>query len=334
MTTSAALSAAAAPLNILVLLPVSSEQRARLEAAAPGAAFTYTGLTAEGAGLVLGGSVSSEQVAQADVIVGNIDPALLAHAGRLKLLQLNSAGYDNYLKAGTLPNAAALASASGAYGQSVSEHLFAMLLGLMKRLPAYRDAQHARAWEDLGPVRTLVGAHVLVLGAGDIGGHFARLCAALGARVTGVRRHVGELPEGFEAMGTMDELPELLGEADVVASFLPSTPATRGLADAAFFGRMRAGSFFVNGGRGDFVDEGALAEALRDGHLAGAALDVTSPEPLPAESPLWDEPACFITPHVSGGFHLPVVLDNVVSIAAENLGHLQAGEPLRNLVQR
>lgn len=311
-------------MNVLVLLPVSAAQRARLEDAAPGATFAYA--TAADA--------TDEQVAAAEAIVGNLPPARLAAARGLRLLQLNSAGYDDYLAAGTLPAGAMLASASGAYGQAVSEHMLAMLLSMMKRLPAYRDAQRAHEWVDLGSVTSLSGARVLVLGAGDIGTHFARLCAALGARVTGVRRRPSEPHAPFSAMGTFDELPGLLPQADVVASVLPSAPGTRRLADAAFFSAMRGGAFFVNAGRGDLVVAEDLVAALESGHLAGAALDVTDPEPLPADHPLWDAPGAIVTPHVSGWYHLPVTLDNIVGIAADNLARLARGEKPRNLVER
>lgn len=311
-------------MNVLVLLPVSAAQRARLEDAAPGATFAYA--TAADA--------TDEQVAAAEVIVGNLPPARLAAARGLRLLQLNSAGYDDYLAAGTLPAGAMLASASGAYGQAVSEHMLAMLLSMMKRLPAYRDAQRAHEWVDLGSVTSLSGARVLVLGAGDIGTHFARLCASLGARVTGVRRRPSEPYAPFSAMGTFDELTELLPQADVVASVLPSAPGTRRLADATFFSAMRGGAFFVNAGRGDLVVADDLIAALESGHLAGAALDVTDPEPLPADHPLWDAPGALMTPHISGWYHLPVTLDNIVGIAAENLARLERGEKPRNLVER
>ena len=166
--------------NVLVLLPLDERQRACLEAGAPNAHYTYV---AAKPGAMLG-KPSAEQVADADVIVGNVDPKMLAGAGSLRLLQLNSAGYDNYLAAGTVPASAALACATGAYGQAVSEHLFAMLLAMLKRLPGYHELQRAHEWGDLGPVRTLAGANVLVLGTGDIGSHFACLCAAMGTRVT------------------------------------------------------------------------------------------------------------------------------------------------------
>lgn len=309
--------------NVLVLLPLNDSQRATLEGAAPAAAFTYTDY-----------EPTSNQVASADVIIGNLAPKRLGEAKRLRLLQLNSAGYDNYVAAGTLPEDAMLASASGAYGQAVSEHVLAMVLSMLKRLPAYRDSQRTHDWIDHGPVTTPKEAQVFVLGTGDIGGHFARLATALGAHVTGFRRHAGEPPAGFESVHTMDELPSLLGQADVVASFLPSTPATRGLVDRDFLAAMRPGSYLANGGRGDLVVTKDLVAALESGHLAGAALDVTSPEPLPADSPLWDAAGAFVTPHVSGGFHLPAVLDNICVIAAENLRRLAAGEEPRNLVRR
>ena len=320
---------AGSTLSVLVLPPFNERQRTRLETSAPHARFTYV---TPKPGTILG-NPTSDQVAEADVIVGNLSPKRLSEATSLKLLQLNSAGYDNYLAVGTLPADLALCCAVGAYGQAVSEHLFAMTLALMKRLPGYHDLQHAHNWGDLGPVTTLAGARVLVLGTGDIGSHFAQLCQAMGARVTGANRHGGEAPAGFETVHPIDELPQILGEADVVASFLPSSPATQGLADAAFFSAMRPGAFFANGGRGDLVVADDLVATLSSGHLAGAALDVTSPEPLPEDSPLWDAPNLLITPHVSGGFHLFTVLDNIAGIAAENIAHLEAGEPLRNLVR-
>ena len=263
------------------------------------------------------------------MILGNIDPDMLTACEHLQLLQLQTAGYDDYLAAGTVPADAKLSCSVGAYGQAVSEHMFAMVLSMMKRLPGYHDLQRKHRWEDLGPVTSLKNANVLVLGAGDIGGHFATLCRNMGAHVRGIKRHPLVYPIVFEDMDGMDALSERLAEADVVASFMPSTPETRGIANAEFFAAMKPGAFFANGGRGDLVVADDLVAALESGHLAGAAFDVTDPEPLPETSPLWDAPNMLITPHVSGWFHLAATLNNVVDIAAENLRHLQAGETLR-----
>lgn len=309
-------------MNILVLVPANDEHKATLEAAAPEASFVYTSP----------GAATDEEVAAADVIVGNLAADRLGATTRLRLIQLNSAGYDDYVAAGTLPAGAALCCATGAYGQAVSEHLFASVLAVMKKLPGYRDLQRSRRWGDLGEVRSPAGANVLVLGAGDIGTHIATLFAAVGSHVTGVRRSLVAAESPFERMATMDELAELLPEADVVASVLPSTPQTRGLADAGFFARMKEGAIFANAGRGDLVNQSALLSALQSGHLAGAALDVCTPEPLPGDDALWTAPNLLLTPHVSGFYHLPVTLDNIVSIAAGNIRALLSGGELRNRV--
>ncbi len=129
------------------------------------------------------------------------------------------------------------------------------------------------------------------------------------------------------------DLPALLPAADVVACFLPSTPQTRNLADASFFQAMRPGSYFVNAGRGDLVDQDALCDALESGHLAGATIDVTSPEPLPADSRLWIQKNALVTPHVAGFWHLPVTRENVRDLALENLRRYARGEELRNVVE-
>lgn len=309
-------------MNILVLVPANDEHKATLEAAAPEASFVYTSP----------GAATDEEVDAADVIVGNLAADRLGTAARLRLIQLSSAGYDNYIAAGTLPAGAVLCCATGAYGQAVSEHLFASVLAVMKKLPGYRDLQRSRRWGDLGEVRSPAGANVLVLGAGDIGTYIATLFTAVGSHVTGVRRNAVAEAAPFERMATMDELAELLPEADVVASVLPSTPQTRGLADAGFFARMKEGAIFANAGRGDLVNQSALLSALQSGHLAGAALDVCTPEPLPGDDALWTAPNLLLTPHISGFYHLPVTLDNIVSIAAGNIRALLSGDELRNRV--
>ena len=204
-------------MNILVLIPASKKHKAELEGAAPDAELAYSSIEA----------ATDKQVASADVIVGNLPAARLHTASHLQLIQLNSAGYDKYAAPGALPAGAVLCCATGAYGQAVSEHLFAEILAVMKKLPGYRDLQHSHQWDDLGEVATPAGANVLVLGAGDIGTHLAALFSAVGSHVTGVRRHAVTAQAPFERMATMDDLPALLPHADIVASVLPSTPATR-----------------------------------------------------------------------------------------------------------
>ncbi len=309
-------------LNVLCAVPMDKGQRARLEREVAGCAVVYA--DADG--------VADGEIAAADVILGNVAADRIGASPRLKLMQLNSAGADAYVAPGVLAPGTVLACARGAYGQAVSEHALALLLCLMKKLYRYRDSQGAAAWEDAGAVASPEGTRVLVLGAGDIGSAFARLARGVGAHVTGVKRNTAVLPDGFDAVAAMDDLPGLLPQADAVVSFLPGGPATDGLADAAFFARMRPSAYFVNAGRGGLVDQGALLAALEEGRIAGAALDVTSPEPLPAESPLWRAPNLVITPHVAGGYHLPQTLRRVVDICIANAGRLVRGEEVANVV--
>ena len=307
---------------VLVTLPLTEEQKRDFGALVETANGTCAFVPAN--------EVTAQDVHDAAVILGNVPADMLREAQQLQWLQTSSAGYDHYLA--VLPEGALLTCASGAYGQAVSEHMLAQLLCLMKKLHLYRDNQHAGAWTDEGPVTTLVGAKVLVLGTGDLGSSFARLVCALGAEAWGVRRKVSEPVEPFTQMYSLDQLTEVLPQADIIASVLPSTPQTKGLANADFFSAMKQGAFFVNAGRGDLVVSEDLCAALASGHLAGAALDVTNPEPLPADHPLWQQPNAFITPHISGWWHLQATVDNVVGICRSNLEAYLSGKPLRNVV--
>lgn len=313
--------------SLLVVLPVTPEHVERLCDAAGSPRLTVR----------RPGEATEEDVAQADAIVGNVPPALLAHASSLRWLQLSSAGYDAYIAPGVLPADVLLTCSVGAYGQAVSEHLAVMVLTLQKKLHLYRDDQRDPdgRWRDHGVVSSPVGSRVLVLGTGNIGAHFATFFHALGAHVTGAFHHLpAQAPACYDEVRSFDELEHLLPMADVVACFLPSTPETRGLVDADFLARMRPGAILANGGRGDLVDTDALVEALESGQVGGAALDVTNPEPLPTDHPLWNCENALVTPHVSGFWHLPVTLENVVDICEENLRRYVADKPLRNLVSR
>lgn len=306
--------------NILVVMPAADSHRRQLEAAAPGAVFTYASSPAE------------EDVARADAIVGNIRPELLAHAKNLKLLQLNSAGSNPYLSLPAVCPGARLCCATGAYGLAISEHMMGVLLELMKKLALYRDNQFEGRWQDLGPVTSVYGANVLVVGMGDIGTSFARLCAAFGARVTGVRRCAGEKPDFVESIRTPADLDALLPEADVVFLSLPETPETIGLMSDQRIALMKETAYLLNCGRGSAVDQAALLRAVRAGKLAGAGLDVTTPEPLSQDHPLWREPRIVITPHVSGQYHLAETHNRIVALACRNLRALQSGGPLESEV--
>ena len=172
---------------------------------------------------------------------------------------------------------------------------------------------------------------------GDIGSNFARRAHMLGAEVVGVRRtvHPGTpCPDYCLRVVAQSQLDEELPEADLIALSLPGTPETNKLFNAERFARCKDGAILINVGRGTTVDSDALVEALRSGKIFGAGLDVTDPEPLPADHPLWGEPGAIITPHNSGKFSLPKTLDNIVDIFIHNLKRYAEGLPLDNQVSR
>lgn len=302
--------------NILVVMRAEPQHLETLQKAAPGAKVIRQSVK----------ELTPAQVAQADVVVGNIPANFLPHMKKAKLLQLNSAGVGpEYLALReTLPDLT-LCCASGAYGQAISEHMLASLLALMKRLHQYRDGQQTARWESRGPVNSPRGAKVLIMGLGDIGGQFAKIMRPFDAEVIGIRRRLSAPPEGVRRIATMDELDSLLPWADVIAMALPETEDTRHVMDKKRFQLVKPGSYFLNVGRGSAVDQDALIDALRTGRLAGASIDVTSPEPLPQDHPLWQEENLLLTPHISGGYHLMQTLNNIHAIAAHNISALPDG---------
>ena len=215
---------------------------------------------------------------------------------------------------------------------AISEHMLASLLMLMKKLDRYYENKQHCLWRDEGSVRSVYGSCVVILGFGDIGQEFAKRVKALGSYVIGVRRHKGTKPEFVDEVVTTEELDNLLPRADVLAMSLPNTPQTYHILNAERFAKMKKGSYLLNVGRGTSVDQDALLAALQDGTLAGAAVDVTDPEPLPTDHPLWKAENLLITPHCSGAYHLQETLERIIRISAENLEHFEKNEPLRNEV--
>ena len=270
--------------------------------------------------------------ADAEIVIGNPPMEALESNANLRLLQLHSAGTGRYPELYRTHPHLAICCATGAYGHTVAEHMFASLLCLMKHLNEYAVQQQTARWKDLGAARSIRGANVLVIGLGDIGGAFARMCRALGAAVTGIRRTPAPDPETADRVFGLDQLDALLPSADVVACALPETPQTRSLLNKARLALLKPDAYLVNAGRGSLIDEAALLETLTEGRRAGVALDVLCTEPLPADSPLWHAPRILITPHVAGGDHLPDVGENLARISLHNIRALAANAPFQSLV--
>lgn len=306
---------------ILNLLPLHEGEREEFEAIAPESVHAYARSS----------TVTGEQLARATVIFGWPRPERMGEAVSLKWFQTMWAGTDEYV--GMLPEGVLFTSSSGSNSRSVAEHMLTGLLAVCRRLPTYLDSQRAHVWKDEGPMKTILGATVLVIGAGHVGTDFAKLCRALGARTVGLKRTVTGPVEGFDQVRPMSELDTLLPQADVVALALPHTPGTVGLINAQRIARMKDDAVLLNAGRGSAIDQKALAEAMTAGKLWGAALDVTEPEPLPPDSPLWDVPRLLLTPHVAGGMRLEITRRRCVEMAQENLRRYLAGEKLENIVK-
>jgi phosphoglycerate dehydrogenase-like enzyme len=245
----------------------------------------------------------------------------------IRWLHTFSAGVDHPVFRGFLDRGVRLTTSSGASASAVAQMAILLLLALARGLPAHVAAQRERRWAP-EPGEDLEGRVVGVVGLGPIGLEVARLARALGMRVIGVRRR----PAGDEPCETwpMARLGELLSRADYVVLALPLTPETHHLIDAAALARMRPEARIVNVGRGELVDEAALAIALRDGRLAGAALDVFEAEPLPEASPLWGLPGVIVTPHVAAA--TPTTHHHAAELFVQNLARWVRGEPLLNEV--
>lgn len=308
--------------TVLCVIPMTDAQKLRLEAAAEDCEIIYS--TPAG--------VTEAEVQQASIILGNVPAGFIHASEHLELLQLNSAGTDDYTPEGILAPGTVLTNATGAYSKAVSEHMFAVMFSLMKKLHLYRDDQQKHLWSDRGPIRSITNMTVLVVGLGDIGLSFARMCSALGAYVIGVKRRGGDCPDGVHELHMTEELDALLPRADVVLSILPNTPDTKGIFNYEAFSRMKPEAIFLNGGRGNAVVTDDLCRALHEGIIYGAGIDVTDPEPLPPEHPLWNEENIIITPHISGQYHLAETLECIVDIAIFNTAAILHGGTLKNVI--
>jgi phosphoglycerate dehydrogenase-like enzyme len=255
---------------------------------------------------------------------------------RVELVQALAAGPDSVLAAG-FREEAVICSGVGLHTRPVTEHALALILDLVRRLPTAARRQGERSWDpELGGlqplhpenrVTTLLDARVLVWGFGAIGQRLADLCAALGSQVTGVARSSGE--RGGYPVITPEQLPEHLPGTDVLVLVLPHDPATERTLNREVLDALPQRAFVVNVGRGSTVDEDALLDALTTGSIAGAAIDVATQEPLPAESPLWSAPHLTITPHMAGG--RPI---GATHLLRQNLEQLTQGGEFTNRVDR
>lgn len=259
-------------------------------------------------------------------------PDLMQRTPRLRWFHTFAAGIDQYVRWGYLEREIAFTNGSGPTVIPIAEYVLMTLLVLAKSAAGYVRQQQDGVWQRL-PGQELRGKTVGIVGLGQIGSEAARLAKAFGCRVIGSRRSATEAREDVDGVDLLlppGELPRLLAESDFVVLAAPATPETAALINAETLRRMKRTAFVINIARGSLVDEAALLDAIKSETIAGAALDVFEPEPLPDQSELWRTPQVLVTPHISNASehssrrHVDLFLDN--------LQRYLAGEPLRNLV--
>jgi phosphoglycerate dehydrogenase-like enzyme len=249
---------------------------------------------------------------------------MLDRMPNLKVIQLMSAGADAWI--GRVPDGVILCDGRGIHNVSTSEWALTAILSSLRQFPRFAVAQSQHHWttrDEVGVSHELAGKRVLVVGAGAIGEALTKRLTACEASVSLAARTARDGVHG------VDELPDLLPDADIVVLLVPLTSSTIGLVDAKFLAAMHDGALLVNAARGPIVDTDALVAEVSTGRL-GAALDVTDPEPLPPEHPLWSFPNVLITPHVGGA--VTSLLPRAYQLVRDQLRRYAAGEPLINVV--
>jgi phosphoglycerate dehydrogenase-like enzyme len=283
----------------------------------------------------LSAGVENPELSLVNIAFGQPDPEMILRLPNIRWVQITSAGYTRYdrpdFRAALEENDVAFTNSSSVYADPCAQHLLGFMLAETRQLlPAWIDQRSQRTWRHgLRPqMRLLRDENVLIVGYGAIGERLAQLLQPFGAKVSGLRRRVrgDELVPAFG----LEFLSEKLATADHVVNILPAHPTTNHFFGSEAFAQVKPGAVFYNMGRGATVDQNALMAALASGRLAAAYLDVTDPEPLPADHLLWDARNCYITPHTGGGFageHL-----HMVQHFLANLARFRAKQPLLDVV--
>jgi phosphoglycerate dehydrogenase-like enzyme len=331
---------------VLITAPIEAYWRERLQKLS-------TDLQIEQLDLHSGTSIPDSLWQEVEILYASFATRLPSpeQAPRLRWVQLYSAGPDRVLNQSLFQSEVIFTTTSGVHAVNIAEYVFTMVLAWFHKLPRVLEYQQQAKWPSNRERTTLFVPRELrkqtlgIVGYGSIGRQVARLAVAFGMRVLAMQRGSDHHDTGFQfpeigdSDGTLpdryyapDQLHAMLSESDVVVIAVPLTPLTRGLFDEAAFQVMKSTAFLVNIARGDICNQAALIEALKNGRIAGAALDVFHEEPLPVNHPLWQVPNVFISPHISG--LTPYYNDRAAMIFEENLRRYVAGEPLYNVVDK
>jgi phosphoglycerate dehydrogenase-like enzyme len=276
------------------------------------------------------------QMADCDIYYGRPSDELVATAPHLKWVQSPGAGVDFLMKTPKLVESdIVVTNTRGAHGPSIAEHVFAFLLSFNRGIPQALEWQRNKHWgrqEGYRALSEIKGSTIGIVGYGQIGRAVAKRARAFETNVIAVDAHPGSGDDSVADVWPMSRLHDFLRQADAVVISAPYTRESHNLIDASAFEAMKPSAYLIAISRGGIVDEGALAEALNAGKIAGAGVDVTMIEPLPADSPLWDAPNIIITPHLAGASGPKE--QRCVRVLYDNLVRFAKGEPLVNVVDK
>ena len=307
-------------MRIVLCYPVERHHIDRIAAVAPDAEIVDAGQ-----------EHVAEELFEADIYCGHakvpVDWDGVIQKGRLQWIQSSAAGMDHCLVPSVIESDVPVTSASGVLADQVAEHTVALLTGWHRGMPVFYRAQQKKEFIRR-PTGDLTRKTVGIAGLGGVGRRLAEVLAPFKVRILATDMFPIDKPDTVEELWPADRLDDLLAAVDVVILCLPLNEMTKGIIDRRRFAKMKDGALFVNVARGMLVVGDDLVEALQSKKLAGALMDVTDPEPLPAESPLWDMPNVIITPHVGGQCIRRI--DNMTRLFCENLRRRKSGEPLIN----
>lgn len=280
-----------------------------------------------------------EEIRDADIFCGfSLKPEQLASARRLKWIHCLAAGVNQLMRDDIRRSEVVITNSRHVHAVTMAEHTLGLILALARRLPSavrYQQQKHwaqQEVWDEQPRPMEINGRTLVIVGYGAIGQELAQRARACGMRIVGVKRVPSRGAEHADSVVGTDQLEAALTEADFVVLTPPLTPDTEHFFTARQFAAMKKTAYFINVGRGALVDEKALAAALQQGTIGGAAIDVAEAEPLPADSPLWEAPNLFITPHLAGVSER--LWHRHAALLLDNLDRYFAGRELLNVVDK
>ena len=274
-------------------------------------------------------------VQDCEILYAHSPELLRAAPATLKWYCCSFAGVDPYCKDPTIfANPDCVLTNSNVYGVTIAEHVVMVTLMLLRRMPEYEEIVRNRSWSNQLPIRSIRDNEFTILGTGNIGVNVAERVRGMGAaKIIGLSRS-GKPHPAFDEVHPIADLDKVLPGTKILVMALPGTAETIHILNRARIALLPKDAYVINVGRGTAVEQEPLIEALNSGRIAGAALDVMDPEPLPADHPLWSAKTLILPPHVSGNMTLGYTCDTNVAMFCEDLKNYAAGKPLNGFVDR